>query len=254
MSALVAFHLSFRALAGSAGTPRDFRRNRELLLSWDSPSSRPSTDRPSARPLPEAEASIGATVPTVAISFHPRGFSPPRRSAPRRSCGFVAPRCRSWGSARFLLPAPRRARRLSGGPSHSPRRISYPSKSSPHQQPYHITVAVALLPLLPALLARTSSTEAEQLSPAAEAARKSATSPLAETIGTAGCRLGREPSTTGSRRLRGGMQTGPDCATTEAAGQTPKGPEGLHRPEPMMAPTATTEVARWNRRVGALPW
>jgi hypothetical protein len=35
-------------------------------------------------------------------------------------------------------------------PRHSPRRGSYPSKSSPRQQPHRITAAVALLPLLPA--------------------------------------------------------------------------------------------------------
>jgi hypothetical protein len=41
-------------------------------------------------------------------------------------------------------------------PSPSPRRESYPSKSSPHQQPYRITAALALLPLLLALLAWTA--------------------------------------------------------------------------------------------------
>ena len=132
---------------------------------------RPSTDRPSVRSLPEAEASFGSTVLPVEIAFRPRGFSPPRRFTPHRGCEFVAPRCRLWGSARFLLPASRSARRLPGGPSHFPRRVSYPSKSSPHQQPYRITAAVALVSFLPALLARTRSTEAERAgrSPVAEA-------------------------------------------------------------------------------------
>jgi hypothetical protein len=62
---LLALRPAFRALATSAGTPRGLRRGLELLLSWDSPTSRPSADRPSARPLPEAEASFGGTVPPV---------------------------------------------------------------------------------------------------------------------------------------------------------------------------------------------
>jgi hypothetical protein len=41
MAALVAFHLSFRGLTLSAGTPRGFRRSHELLLSWDSPATPP---------------------------------------------------------------------------------------------------------------------------------------------------------------------------------------------------------------------
>jgi hypothetical protein len=35
--------------------------------------------------------------------FRPRGFSPPRRLAPLRSCGLVASRSRSWGPPRFRL-------------------------------------------------------------------------------------------------------------------------------------------------------
>jgi hypothetical protein len=63
--ALLIFYLSFRALVAPAGTPRSFRRSREFLLSWDSPACCPSTVRPSARPLPGAEAPFGPTVPTV---------------------------------------------------------------------------------------------------------------------------------------------------------------------------------------------
>jgi hypothetical protein len=40
------------------------------------------------------------------LLFRPRGFSPPRRFAPRRCCGFVAPRYRLWGSLRFPVPGP----------------------------------------------------------------------------------------------------------------------------------------------------
>jgi hypothetical protein len=95
---------------------------------------------------------------TRRVSFRPRGFSPPRRLSPRWGCGFVAPHCRLWSSTRFLLVASLRTRRWLGWSSHSPRRGSHPSKSSPHQQPYRITAAVALLPLLHVLLARTCPT------------------------------------------------------------------------------------------------
>jgi hypothetical protein len=43
---------------------------------------------------------------THRILFRPRGFSPPRRLAPHRRCGFVAPRCRLWGPSRFPGPVP----------------------------------------------------------------------------------------------------------------------------------------------------
>jgi len=65
ISSLVAFYLSFRALDAPAETPRSFRRSREFLLSWGSPAFRPSAVLPSARPLPEAEASFGPTKPIV---------------------------------------------------------------------------------------------------------------------------------------------------------------------------------------------
>lgn len=56
--------------------------------------------------------------------FRPRGFSPPRRLAPRSLCGFVAPRCRSWDSPRFAAPD------VSVAP---PRNAADPSKSSCRQ-------------------------------------------------------------------------------------------------------------------------
>jgi hypothetical protein len=65
------------------------------------------------------------------------------------------------GVRRVSRPGFQHTRGCPASPSRSPRRGSYPSKSSPHQQPYRITAAVALLPLLHALLARTCSTEAE---------------------------------------------------------------------------------------------
>jgi hypothetical protein len=146
----------------------------ELLAASEKASSSSSLGiRPLSAPLPYDLQRVHSREPRFPSarrchpsgSFRPRGFSPPRRFSPRRGCGFVAPRCRPWGSARFLLPAPGSARRLPGVPSHSPRRVSYPSKSSPHQQPYRITAAVALLPLLPAILARTCPAFAERLVP-----------------------------------------------------------------------------------------
>jgi hypothetical protein len=73
----------------------------------------------------------------LVVSHHLDGFL---RAA---ACGFVAPRCRPWGSPRFL-PRPPELREP-GRHRHSPRRGSYPSKSFPRQQPRRITATVALL-------------------------------------------------------------------------------------------------------------
>ena len=40
------------------------------------------------------------------LMFHPRGFSPPRRFAPRRLCRHVAACCRSWGPWHFSDSTP----------------------------------------------------------------------------------------------------------------------------------------------------
>ena len=75
---------------------------------------RPSVALPSARPLPVSSLSGSRhrrLAARRAITFRPRGFSPPRRVPPRGGCGFVAPRSRLWGSSRFRgcwAPSPRR--------------------------------------------------------------------------------------------------------------------------------------------------
>jgi len=51
-------------------------------------------------------AAFGSSVPPDDIVFRPRGFSPPRRLAPRGGYRFVAPCCRSWGSPRFPVRVP----------------------------------------------------------------------------------------------------------------------------------------------------
>jgi hypothetical protein len=60
-----------------------------------------------------------------------------------------------------VFPATERPRRpvrdrWCGGPGHFPRRRSYPSKNSTRSQPFHITVAVAPLPLPSARLGLSS--------------------------------------------------------------------------------------------------
>jgi hypothetical protein len=164
---------------------------------------------------------------TRRVSFRPRGFSPPRRFPPHLGCEFVAPRCRLWGSARFLLPASRNARRLPGGPSHSPRRVSYPSKSSPHQQPYRITAAVALVSFLPALLARTSLDRSRAVWP------------------VAGSRSFRVVA----RRRRGPR---PPLARHTAAGRSLRWCAHLRRPRPSLVPCGSAGRGRWFRAVP--PW
>jgi hypothetical protein len=58
------------------------------------------------------------------------------------------------GFAAFPGASARHTLECFGRSARSPRRGSYPSKVSPHQQPYRITAAVALLPLVANLLAR----------------------------------------------------------------------------------------------------
>jgi hypothetical protein len=153
---LVAFHLSFRALAAQpellAASEEASSSSSHGIRSLCAPLSLDRLCVHSRKPkLPSARPYQG-----VGILFRPRGLSPPRRLAPHRGCGFIAPRCRLWGSTRFPLQPPRAPESAPERPSPSPRRESYPSKSSPHQQPYRITTAVALLPLPSALRAWTA--------------------------------------------------------------------------------------------------
>jgi hypothetical protein len=108
---------------------------------------RPPAGIPPARPLPGAEAPFGPTPPSadsrsaLVVSHHLDGFLRTRVTGllhPATSQGFAA-----FPAVRLPVPPESSAvhRVL------SPRRVSHPSKSSPHQQPYYITAAVAFLPL-----------------------------------------------------------------------------------------------------------
>jgi hypothetical protein len=161
--------LSFRALRLCWNSSQPPKRSRVPPLVGFA-AFRPSAVRPSACPLPEAEASFGPTVPAAdsrsvhVVSHHLDGF------LHAGAAGLLHPAA-SLGVRRVSRSGFPVTRGCPASPSRSPRRGSYPSKSSPHQQPYRITAAVALLPLLHVLLARTCSTGAERgITPAAEAA------------------------------------------------------------------------------------
>jgi hypothetical protein len=72
-------------------------------------------------------------------SFRPRGFSPPRRLAPLRGCGFVAPRFRPWGSSRFSRPGAAASEEATGAEAQSPRCGFGPFEGfpSPVAAPHH---------------------------------------------------------------------------------------------------------------------
>jgi hypothetical protein len=144
--------LVFRALA----TPLEPRsqpipKDRPVPPLLALPACRPSAGSLPLRPLPahpgEPACTFGSGIPSPDVPFRPRGLAPPRRLAPQRACGFVAPRYRPWGSPRFSPdihhPGPE-------GPLAdtvtSPRR-GHPSKGSPRLQPYRVTAAVASVQL-----------------------------------------------------------------------------------------------------------
>jgi len=143
----------FRALA----TPLDRRAGTEVpagppLLALLA--VRPSAGCLLLRPLPVRRPKpihLRVGVSTPRLSFRPRGFAPPRRLSPQQARGFVAPRCRPWGSSRFGGRVSERGRRIgtTGTTRASSRRGHDPSKGSPRQQPCRITAAVASAPLAP---------------------------------------------------------------------------------------------------------
>jgi len=64
----------------------------------------PAADIPPARPLPGA-SSHRTDAARCRFMFRPRGFAPPRRLSPRKSCGSVAPRNRSRVHRVSCMPA-----------------------------------------------------------------------------------------------------------------------------------------------------
>jgi hypothetical protein len=112
----------------------------------------PSSDMPAVRPLREGvSATARPEAATLRVSFRPRGFAPPRRFAPlgwSRACCIPEPdRVRSVSRPRAYPTLTEVV--IESAPGRFPRRLSHPSKNSPHQQRHRVTTAVALLPLPP---------------------------------------------------------------------------------------------------------
>jgi hypothetical protein len=289
MVPLMTFHLSFRALIAPAETPRNFRRSLELLLSWDSPAFHPSAVRPSARPLPEAEASFGPTVPPVesrsalVVSHHLDGFlragaagllHPAAGSGVRRVSCFRHPRAPEGGLD---------GRRIPRAAGHTLRRVPLISSRTASLRP------------LPSCLCCTFSSPG----PARPGGRASGSFAGGRGLRFEPCtRLGRGPCwccSTASRsrwwcllhrrpkplvvlasspaeafvdafaarglrrvrRVRIASEEGREPVRTATAGwpsAEPRGARSTSRDRsPEWCPPAT-EVARWRRRAGALPW
>jgi len=105
-----------------------------------------AAERPLPRTLPHA--SVAGSHPCN--SFRPRGFAPPRRFPPLGGRGLVASRCRSWGSPRFREPDSRSSTwqaRSWREDRHHPRDALHTPRRYSRLQPYHVTVAVAPVPL-----------------------------------------------------------------------------------------------------------
>ena len=101
----------------------------ERHLSWLC--SRPSTDIPDARLLPETEASFGRAVPPArsrsvrVVSHHLDGF------LRAKSCELVASRCQPWGSMCFTMPDSGRSRGIPQHEQHSSHRRFTPFEEFP---------------------------------------------------------------------------------------------------------------------------
>jgi len=147
-----------------------------------------------------------------------------------------------YGVRRVSRPGFQATRGCPASPSRSPRRGSYPSKSSPHQQPYRITAAVALLPLLHTILARTCSTEAEHgvvLQPRLRAcagalSRAEAVVSASRPFGPKSSRSWRNPS---GRSLRG-------CVASRRA-------EAFRAASPPLAEAGVGACSRWPKPASA---
>ena len=131
-------------------SPSERSRKRWKRLSADPPLMGfvvcPAADMPRARPLREAEASVGPTVPP-ASHVPPSWFRTTSTvCSAQRVAGLLHPAASQGFAAFRVLPPPASPESDRGGRGQSPRRGSHPSKSSPRQQPYRITAAVALLP------------------------------------------------------------------------------------------------------------
>jgi len=132
-------------------SPSERSRKRWKRLSADPPLMGfvvcPSADMPRARPLREAEASVGPTVPAASLVPPSWFHTTSTVCSAQRVAGLLRPAA-SRGFAAFRASRlQRRPRATRGGRGQSPRRGSHPSKSFPRQQPYRITAAVAFLPL-----------------------------------------------------------------------------------------------------------
>jgi len=120
----------------------------EFLLSWDSSACRPSAVLTPTRPLPEARAPFGPVVratesrSALGVSHPPGGFLRVVAAGLLRPAAGFEVRC--------VSRCPPRLRRAWIEPP-VPRNAVHPTKSSPRQQPFRITAAVASM-LLPSFL------------------------------------------------------------------------------------------------------
>ena len=134
-----------------AGTPRNPCRSSglEFLLSWHYPLVAPPLfNHPRVHSQRLRRASFGPSVPpdsscsVLVVSHHLDGFL--RATA----AGLLHPAASLEVRRVSRFPVPERHPKVTPATmARSPQRGSYPSKGSPHQQPYRITAAVALLPV-----------------------------------------------------------------------------------------------------------
>jgi hypothetical protein len=276
----MALRLSFRALTISL----------ELLATSEEASSSSSRGiRPLTAPLPFDRPCVHSRRPRPpsgrrchpSTVFRPRGLSPPRRFAPHRGCGFVAPRCRLWGSTRFpsRLPAhPRVPCKAFAFPA--PRVIPFEEFPSSAAVPHHCGLcppAIAARSPCPDLLDRSrawrrpcsrsclvaagspprAGAVVGVCNPSSRGCPGCGTARLAEAV-EAGVhprwpkpalmrvrRFGPRPSSTHSPDLRRGPTSWSGLSGDRGRRPTPEGADSPHRPGPVWC-LPSAEASGWS--------
>jgi hypothetical protein len=155
------FFLSFRALAKALEPPCVGSSSHGIRVS-------PSHRYTLCASTPGSRGSLRASAATRRLMFRPRGFSPPRRFAPRKGRGFIAPRNRSRVRRVSCMPPTRaaRRRRVRTGSVPATRFTPFEDFPSPAAVPHHCGRCLPAVTVLPGAGSRPRSVSFADRQPA----------------------------------------------------------------------------------------